>query len=312
MNRGFTLIELSIVLVIIGLVVGGVLVGQDLIRAAAMRATISQIEKYNTAVNTFYGKYGALPGDLNATVAGTFGFATRGQYAGEGDGNGLIEGISSNEPYSNSGLLSDSGERIMFWSDLTYANGQNLNLIEGSFSSANITSGDMEIGITGTNLDLYLPEAKMGNGNYLYVFSGGWQEEYNGNPISDGKNYFSLAQVSAMVEGEPLGRAGMTVAEAYSIDAKMDDGLPQTGRVTAYSGDCGWAGVGGKDCAAEEGAYDPGPPVGGPVTAGDGVTTAPSATTCYDNGGSPGATEQYSLSYNNGTSMNCALSFAFQ
>ena len=43
-ERGFTLIELSIVLVIIGLIVGGVLVGQDLIRAAQVRATISQIE----------------------------------------------------------------------------------------------------------------------------------------------------------------------------------------------------------------------------------------------------------------------------
>ena len=38
-QRGFTLIELSIVLVIIGLIVGGVLVGQDLIRAAKIRAT---------------------------------------------------------------------------------------------------------------------------------------------------------------------------------------------------------------------------------------------------------------------------------
>jgi len=65
----FTLIEMSIVLVIIGLIVGAVLVGQDLIRAAEVRATIAQIEKYNTVVNTFRGKYGGLPGDLNASLA---------------------------------------------------------------------------------------------------------------------------------------------------------------------------------------------------------------------------------------------------
>ena len=52
-EEGFTLLELSIVLVIIGLIVGGVLVGQDMIKGAQIRATVAQLEKYNTAVNTF-------------------------------------------------------------------------------------------------------------------------------------------------------------------------------------------------------------------------------------------------------------------
>src|ERR1700685_2222580 len=85
---GFTLIEMSIVLVVIGLVVGGVLVGQDLIRAAYIRAQISQIEKFNTAVNTFYGKYQALPGDIGATSAAQAGLTPRGGYPGSGDGDG--------------------------------------------------------------------------------------------------------------------------------------------------------------------------------------------------------------------------------
>src|SRR6202167_3238935 len=94
-QSGFTLIELSIVLVIIGLIVGGVLVGQDLIRAAEIRATISQIEKYNTAVNTFRGKFNAIPGDMNLVTATTFGFSsggTRSSTAGQGDGNGVLDG----------------------------------------------------------------------------------------------------------------------------------------------------------------------------------------------------------------------------
>jgi prepilin-type N-terminal cleavage/methylation domain-containing protein len=76
-RRGFTLIELSIVLVIIGLLVGGVLVGQDLIRSAAVRATVRQIEKYNQSVNAFRGKYNAIPGDMNAATAANFGFSSR-------------------------------------------------------------------------------------------------------------------------------------------------------------------------------------------------------------------------------------------
>jgi len=67
-TSGFTLIELSIVLVIIWLIIGGVLTGQDLIKSAEIRAQISQIEKYNTAVNAFKLKYNCTPGDCpNAT-----------------------------------------------------------------------------------------------------------------------------------------------------------------------------------------------------------------------------------------------------
>lgn len=67
-TSGFTLIELSIVLVIIGLVIGGILVGQDLIKAAELRATISQKEKFDSAVNTFRNKFGGKPGDLSNFV----------------------------------------------------------------------------------------------------------------------------------------------------------------------------------------------------------------------------------------------------
>ena len=91
--KGFTLIELSIVLVVIGLIIGGILVGQDLIQAAETRSQITQIEKYNAAVNTFRLKYNCLPGDcLNVTA---FGFPPRGQYAGEGDGDGILEGVAA-------------------------------------------------------------------------------------------------------------------------------------------------------------------------------------------------------------------------
>src|SRR3954463_15618522 len=87
---GFTLIELSIVLVIIGLIVGGILVGQDLIKAAEIRATVGQIEKYNSAVNTFRTKYNGIPGDLsgsaggNASAFGLFYESTLGGTAGHG------------------------------------------------------------------------------------------------------------------------------------------------------------------------------------------------------------------------------------
>jgi prepilin-type N-terminal cleavage/methylation domain-containing protein len=61
--KGFTIIEMSIVLVIIGLLVGGVLVGRDLILVAEVQKTGTLIDQLNTAVNTFKDKYNCLPGD---------------------------------------------------------------------------------------------------------------------------------------------------------------------------------------------------------------------------------------------------------
>ena len=61
-KRGFSLIELAIVLVIIGLLSGGVLIGQSLIRNAELQAAINEVGKYKDAIATFQQKYIELPG----------------------------------------------------------------------------------------------------------------------------------------------------------------------------------------------------------------------------------------------------------
>src|SRR5437763_7869808 len=63
--QGFTLLELSIVLVIIGLLIGGIFVGQSLIHTAQINAVISEFNRYQTAVQNFKQQYQALPGDMN-------------------------------------------------------------------------------------------------------------------------------------------------------------------------------------------------------------------------------------------------------
>ncbi|MEZ5525721.1 MAG: prepilin-type N-terminal cleavage/methylation domain-containing protein [Pseudomonadales bacterium] len=82
-QQGFTLVEIAIVLVIIGLLLGGVLGGQQLIASAKVKSQIQQIKEISAAINTYQDRYGVLPGDDRnaATNTGVAGLA-------RGDGNG--------------------------------------------------------------------------------------------------------------------------------------------------------------------------------------------------------------------------------
>jgi len=305
-QSGFTLLEMTVVLVIIGLVIGGVLVGADLIRSAGIRATVSQIERYNSAVSTFDQKYNALPGDMNSLIATQFGFTPRGTGQAEGDGNGVIQGDEC-----ISGQSETSGETVAFWVDLTTANGLNVNLIDGGFNTAS-PIGTSRAAVTGADIANYVPQAKIGGGNYIYVWSGGINASpmYTGcsGALGDGINYYGLSAVTTLGSSKigksgswTISNPGLTVAQAYGVDAKIDDGYPQSGTVTALyvnGGIAQWAG-------------DSDPTSGGPVVAGDGVASTGSTTTCYDNAGVAGATEKYSLAQNGGAGVNCALSFQF-
>ena len=293
---GFTLIELSIVLVIIGFVVGGVLVGQDLIRAAAVRAQIAQIENFNTAVNTFQGKYEGLPGDLDATSAAQFGFVTRGQNKAEGDGNGVIEGVGFYSPEASFGACITGGETATFWVDLSTA-----HLIDGSFNTATETNG-LPV-VSSSNYSAYFPEAKI-SGNYIAVWSGGIQLMATGNgSLNNGRNYFLLEGFKDFPTCFPDVSLALSVQQAYAIDKKIDDGLPQLGNVMAIVDDNNTAWAGSTD-----------------LTQGPFTTANPgSSTTCFDNSstangmpGVAGATQHYSVGINNGVNVTCGLSFGFQ
>lgn len=85
-QAGFTLIEIAIVLVIIGLLLGGILKGQELITSARVRNIIAQLDGTKAAVYGFQDRYRALPGDFSAATTQISG-ATR-----NGDGDGVIEG----------------------------------------------------------------------------------------------------------------------------------------------------------------------------------------------------------------------------
>lgn len=67
MKKGFTLVELAIVLVVIGLLMGMAFKGKSLVDAARTKADIRKIEKMSTAINTYFAKYDTLPGKMAKT-----------------------------------------------------------------------------------------------------------------------------------------------------------------------------------------------------------------------------------------------------
>lgn len=288
-KKGFTLIELSIVLVIIGLIIGGVLVGQNLIKAAQAQSQISQITKYQTATATFYGKFGYLPGDIKDPDASNFGFVARGPYAGQGDGNGSIQGNYNNTAGTPCRLCQIAGELVMFWVDLSTA-----KLIDQKFSLASPST--LHGSLTASTVNTLIPAAKI-NGGSIYVYS-----DYNGT--ATGINYFGLSAASQTdASGNLYSVPNLTVQEAYGIDAKIDDGSPQGGNVTAQY-------INMVSGAAN--VYWPGGATGGSYT----TSTAGSATSCFDNSSAPGGTpgvngaiQHYSVEISDGRNINCALSF---
>jgi prepilin-type N-terminal cleavage/methylation domain-containing protein len=220
-GAGFTLLELSIVLVIIGLIVGGVLVGRDLIKAAEIRATVNQIEKISTAVNTFKLKYGGLPGDLaNASEVGMYG-PQPGDWHYPGNGNGLITDCA--------GYTGLSCETTLFWRHLSDA-----NLIEGSYGAdyyLDVYGGFLHAPVTPVDTTPYFPRTKTGRGHFLaYGINGAnYPPQYG----VGGTNYLAILNLY-IVSGSGVFTGvdhPLTPTDAYGIDVKMDDGLPYDGRV---------------------------------------------------------------------------------
>jgi prepilin-type N-terminal cleavage/methylation domain-containing protein len=139
-RAGFTLVEIAIVMVIIGLLIGGVLKGQAMIENAKVKSVVKQADGLRAAVMTFYDKYGLYPGDENndAIPPGT---------DAEGNGNGQIE---------------NSAERFEVYRDLQLA-----GLIGGNYNG---TSDLPRTPYNGTVV-LYWLDPGPGSAKHYFAFS---------------------------------------------------------------------------------------------------------------------------------------------
>lgn len=223
-RAAFTLVELSIVLVILGLLAGGVLTGQSLIRSAELRSVTTEFTRYTTAIGTFRDKYFALPGDMsNATSF----WST----SANGDGDGTIEGSTT----------AASNETGYFWQHLALA-----GIIEGSYTPASWAA----ISAPTTN-----PKGKLNPATWNMRWVGvvavddivigttgaSTQVMYEGNY----GNAFFLMSGTTLVT--PSGGV-LKSEEAWNIDTKIDDGKPATGNVLALESQSDSSAANGTGC----------------------------------------------------------------
>ncbi len=209
MRKGFTLVELSIVLVIIGLLIGGILIAQSMIETAKIEMLIRQIQQIDAAVANFKTRYNYLPGDapsdMGGPVAGT-------GWQGYGNGNGTLDdGSQDTDPYITPGY-----EHYGFWVQLQ--NGTDFN--PPKFTN----NGDVHFSD---------PEAVFGKS------SGGGKtliETYT-LPVSHYNNYYAICAPTGVQWISANQRFPVfTPNQALAIDAKIDDGLTGFPDQTTYTG----------------------------------------------------------------------------
>jgi len=213
-KAGFTLIEISIVLLIIGLLIGGTLVGESLIRTSQLNAVISEVTQFQQGFKDFQARYNALPGDMvNATDSwgaeaacpATIYTASPHILTCNGDGDGQI-GAASGSYY----------ELFRAWQQLS-----NAAMIKGSFNGIKGSGASGYESLPGINV----PKAKLDSGAYSL---------FNTLATLPGTNWPLTGHV--LVLGSALTNditrmAALRPSEALALDTKIDDGLPGYGKV---------------------------------------------------------------------------------
>lgn len=204
-EQGFTLVELAIVMVIIGLLIGGILKGQELINNAKISATVTQVKSMDAALNTFQDKYAALPGDM-LTPSTRLPDCTTAPCNLPGDGNSKYANTAGSTP---------------------------TNTQEGVVAFAHLSAADLLSGINLTTnpstptFGGLLPAVKAGGGMWL----GGSSNTGGATAITSLTANRTYLALNGSNEAISTTTGALSPVDAAQIDRKVDDGSPISGAV---------------------------------------------------------------------------------
>ena len=213
-RSGFTLVELSIVLVIIGLLIGGILAAQSMISTAKINAQVQQIGQFDAMVLNFKTKFNYLPGDAPA-----FG----------GDGDGVID-ISAACGGADNHTTAFACEIANFWHDLEP------NLFAGSACAC---GPGVPVATTGSAKNV--PLAKAGAPG-AYVVALPMTSDGGVADLANKQNFYTIlsaSQNTTVLVGwyratqTTSENSAVASAEMLAIDTKLDDALADSGFITS-------------------------------------------------------------------------------
>jgi prepilin-type N-terminal cleavage/methylation domain-containing protein len=203
-EQGFTLVELAIVMVIIGILIGGILKGQELIATAKISSTVGQAEGLDAALNTFEEKYQARPGDM------------------------LTPSTRLPNCINACATAGDGNSRIMTGAS---AGAAPANTAEGVRAFVHLSAADLISGITqgtGAATDAafgrMMPTVSAGGGMWI-AFSPSSAGASN-STLTGGRHYAVLNGINAAVTTTSGAFSPTTAAQ---IDRKIDDGVANAG-----------------------------------------------------------------------------------
>ncbi len=199
-KQGFTLVELSIVIIIIGFLIAGIAAGQSLIKQAGLNSVITEFSSFHTALTSFENQYDYLPGDLpNASSYWPNCDSTPSNCNGNGDGT-IVN------------TTSPTDEAARAWQQLTDS-----GILQGHYAGtiANYSAPVAGVEVPGSKFD--------SASGYLILFFGYMGQ---GSCATVGPGWCSGDTIAF---GQGFANPNMSTTDAYNLDSKIDDGLPRQG-----------------------------------------------------------------------------------
>ena len=224
-KSAFSLIELSIVLIIIGLLIAGVTGGASLIKSSQLRSVMGEARGYAVAVNAFYSQFNGLPGDFPTAIGNS--------------------------------LAGDNDSTIEYYGAATAAGSESANAWVALRTIGAIDSISLATPLIATTAPVFgatasatAPASKIQSAGWVFDYrtytEGAIATAANQNVVilTSTINGTPAAATTTTILGTNISTAAVPGSDALSIDSKIDDGIANAGKVRGINPGVGVAATG--------------------------------------------------------------------